>query len=151
MKKRIRNVQYESGETREGRGKLAARHHVTDEELVRGEDEEPDDVRERRCIGRRGSFHRDQVSDLELWGGLSCRWLGQTTPAGRYRGPEIPAGIRVAASPGVAEKLRAELARYLCILVSSLVAERCRERASTYAVLLDSLTLPARRELVVVV
>lgn len=36
------NGQYESGRTKEGRGKLAARHHVTDQELVRGEDEEPD-------------------------------------------------------------------------------------------------------------
>lgn len=30
------------------------------------------------------------------------------------------------------DELRAELARYLCILVSSLVEERCRERAATY-------------------
>ena len=31
------------------------------------------------------------------------------------------------------DELRAELARYLCILVSSLIEERCRERASTFA------------------
>lgn len=30
------------------------------------------------------------------------------------------------------EELRAELARYLCILLSSLIEERCRERAATY-------------------
>ena len=31
------------------------------------------------------------------------------------------------------DELQAELARYLCILVSSLIEERCRERASTFA------------------
>jgi hypothetical protein len=36
------------------------------------------------------------------------------------------------ASQTTDEELRAELARYLCILVSSLVQERCKERASTY-------------------
>lgn len=30
------------------------------------------------------------------------------------------------------EELQAELARYLCILVSSLIAERCKERAFTF-------------------
>ena len=30
------------------------------------------------------------------------------------------------------DELQAELARYLCILVSSLIEERCRERASTF-------------------
>ena len=38
----------------------------------------------------------------------------------------------VHASRTTDEELRAELARYLCILVSSLVEERCRERAATY-------------------
>lgn len=32
------------------------------------------------------------------------------------------------------DELQAELARYLCILVSSLIEERCRQRASTFAV-----------------
>ncbi len=31
------------------------------------------------------------------------------------------------------DELQAELARYLCILVSSLIEERCRERASAFA------------------
>ena len=31
------------------------------------------------------------------------------------------------------DELQAELARYLCILVSSLIEERCKERASTFA------------------
>lgn len=33
----------------------------------------------------------------------------------------------------VDDELQAELARYLCILVSSFVEERCRQRASTFA------------------
>ena len=37
------------------------------------------------------------------------------------------------AQQAVDDELQAELARYLCILVSSLVEERCRERASTFA------------------
>ena len=36
------------------------------------------------------------------------------------------------AQQAVDDELQAELARYLCILVSSLVEERCRERASTF-------------------
>ena len=37
------------------------------------------------------------------------------------------------------DELQAELARYLCILVSSLIEERCRERASAFA---DSRSAP---------